>query len=149
MSDPRAGTERPYQIDDEWGRAVHASRTGRAAEFLAPHLQRGMRLIDCGCGPGSITVDLAQAVAPGIAIGIDFREDGDRCQADRRSSRWASMDRPGGDLGRLPYPRTVPASGVPGGCPPTENGLMGRINRLTSCGCDTVRQQIILFAGRR
>ena len=25
----------------------------------------------------------------------------------------------------------------------------GRINRLTSCGCDTVRQQIILFAGRR
>jgi ubiquinone/menaquinone biosynthesis C-methylase UbiE len=75
MSDPRAGTERPYQIDDEWGRAVHASRTSRAAEFLAPHLQRGMRLIDCECGPGSITVALAQAVAPGVAIGIDFRED--------------------------------------------------------------------------
>ena len=75
MSDPRVGTERPYQIDDEWGRAVHARRTGRAAEFLAPHLQRGMRLIDCGCGPGSITVDLAQAVAPGVAIGIDLRED--------------------------------------------------------------------------
>jgi ubiquinone/menaquinone biosynthesis C-methylase UbiE len=75
MSDPRAGTERPYQIDDEWGRAVHARRTGRAAEFLAPHLQRGMRLIDCGCGPGSITVALAQEVAPGVAIGIDFRED--------------------------------------------------------------------------
>ena len=75
MSDPRAGTERPYQIDDEWGRAVHARRTGRAAEFLAPHLQRGMRLIDCGCGPGSITVALAQAVAPGVAIGIDLRED--------------------------------------------------------------------------
>jgi ubiquinone/menaquinone biosynthesis C-methylase UbiE len=34
-----------------------------------------MRLIDCGCGPGSITVALAQAVAPGVAIGIDFRED--------------------------------------------------------------------------
>ena len=75
MSDPRAGTERPYQIDDEWGRAVHARRTGRAAEFLAPHLQRGMRLINCGCGPGSITVALAQAVAPCVAIGIDFRED--------------------------------------------------------------------------
>src|SRR6516164_3503493 len=60
MSDPRAGTERPYQIDEEWGRAVHARRTGRAVEFLAPHLQRGMRLIDCGCGPGSITVALAR-----------------------------------------------------------------------------------------
>jgi SAM-dependent methyltransferase len=34
-----------------------------------------MRLIDCGCGPGSITVDLAQAVAPGDAIGIDLREE--------------------------------------------------------------------------
>jgi SAM-dependent methyltransferase len=33
-----------------------------------------MRLIDCGCGPGSITVDLAQAVTPGEAIGIDLRE---------------------------------------------------------------------------
>jgi ubiquinone/menaquinone biosynthesis C-methylase UbiE len=34
-----------------------------------------MRLLDCGCGPGSITVDLAHAVAPGEAIGIDLRED--------------------------------------------------------------------------
>jgi ubiquinone/menaquinone biosynthesis C-methylase UbiE len=33
-----------------------------------------MRLIDCGCGPGSITVDLARTVAPGEAIGIDLRE---------------------------------------------------------------------------
>jgi SAM-dependent methyltransferase len=34
-----------------------------------------MRLIDCGCGPGSITVGLGRTVAPGEAIGIDFRED--------------------------------------------------------------------------
>jgi SAM-dependent methyltransferase len=34
-----------------------------------------MRLLDCGCGPGSITVDLARTVAPGEAIGIDLRED--------------------------------------------------------------------------
>ena len=75
MSDPRPGTERTYQIDDEWSRAVFARRTGEVAAFLAPHLRAGMRLIDCGCGPGSITVDLAQAVAPGEAIGIDLRGD--------------------------------------------------------------------------
>ena len=75
MSDRRPGTERPYQTDDEWSRAVLARRTGAAAAFLAPHLRRGMRLIDCGCGPGSITVDLARAVAPGEAIGIDLRDD--------------------------------------------------------------------------
>jgi hypothetical protein len=74
MSDP-PGTERPYRIDEAWSRAVHARRTGAVAAFLAPHLRGGMRLIDCGCGPGSITVDLAQAVAPGRAIGVDLRED--------------------------------------------------------------------------
>jgi ubiquinone/menaquinone biosynthesis C-methylase UbiE len=75
MSDLRVGTERPYQTDDAWSRAVFARRTGAAAAFLAPHLRRGMRLIDCGCGPGSITVDLARAVTPGEAIGIDLRAD--------------------------------------------------------------------------
>jgi SAM-dependent methyltransferase len=30
-----------------------------------------MRLLDAGCGPGSITLGLAQAVAPGEAVGID------------------------------------------------------------------------------
>ena len=75
MSDPRPGCERPYQTDDEWSRAVYARRTGQAAAFLAPHLRHGMRIIDCGCGPGSITVDLARAVAPGDAIGVDLRED--------------------------------------------------------------------------
>jgi ubiquinone/menaquinone biosynthesis C-methylase UbiE len=75
MSEPRPGTERPYQVDDEWSRAVFARHTGEAAAFLASHLREGMRLIDCGCGPGSITVDLARAVAPGEAIGIDLRED--------------------------------------------------------------------------
>ena len=75
MSDPRPGAERPYQIDQEWSRAVHARRTGGAGGFFAPQLRAGMRLIDCGCGPGSITVDLARAVAPGDAIGIDLRAD--------------------------------------------------------------------------
>jgi SAM-dependent methyltransferase len=74
MSDLRPGGERPYQIDDEWSRAVFARRTGAVALFLAPHLRAGMRLIDCGCGPGSITVDLAQIVAPGDVVGIDLRE---------------------------------------------------------------------------
>ena len=75
MSDPRPDTERPYKTDDAWSRAVFARRTGQVAAFLAPHLRAGMRLLDCGCGPGSITVDLAQAVAPGDTIGIDLRED--------------------------------------------------------------------------
>ena len=50
MSDPQPGTERPYQVDDAWSRAVFARRRGRGRVFLL-HLRPGMRLIDCGCGP--------------------------------------------------------------------------------------------------
>jgi ubiquinone/menaquinone biosynthesis C-methylase UbiE len=42
-----------------------------SARFFLPYLRAGMRVLDCGCGPGSITVGLAQAVTPGEAVGID------------------------------------------------------------------------------
>ena len=39
--------------------------------FVLPLLEPGMEVLDAGCGPGSITLDLAQAVLPGRVIGID------------------------------------------------------------------------------
>ena len=38
VPDPTPGTERPYQVDNEWSRAVFARRTGQVAAFLAPYL---------------------------------------------------------------------------------------------------------------
>ncbi|MPZ22714.1 MAG: methyltransferase domain-containing protein [Dehalococcoidia bacterium] len=50
----------------------HATRTAEeAAAFLLPRLEPGMRLLDFGCGPGTITAGLARAVAPGETIGIN------------------------------------------------------------------------------
>ncbi|MPZ99468.1 MAG: methyltransferase domain-containing protein [Dehalococcoidia bacterium] len=50
----------------------HARRTAeRDAAFLLPRLRPGMRLLDVGCGPGSITIGLARAVAPGETVGTD------------------------------------------------------------------------------
>ena len=47
-------------------------RTASAqAAFVLPYLREGMNLLDVGCGPGSITVGLAQAVAPGRVTGLD------------------------------------------------------------------------------
>ena len=52
---------------------AHARRTAeRNAAFLLPHLKPGMRLIDAGCGAGSITLGLATAIAPGETAGIDL-----------------------------------------------------------------------------
>lgn len=42
------------------------------AAFLLPHLRPGMRLLDFGSGPGSITVGLARVVAPGEVVGLDI-----------------------------------------------------------------------------
>jgi len=55
---------------------THVERlAGRIAErqgaFILPHLHPGMRLVDVGCGPGTITAGLARAVAPGEVLGID------------------------------------------------------------------------------
>lgn len=52
--------------------ADHAKRTAEvSAAFFIPFLQPGMRLLDLGCGPGTITSGLARHVAPGETIGID------------------------------------------------------------------------------
>jgi len=50
----------------------HLWRTAaNSAGYLLPHLRPGQRLLDAGCGPGTITVDLAARVAPGHVTGLD------------------------------------------------------------------------------
>ncbi|MCW5891193.1 MAG: methyltransferase domain-containing protein [bacterium] len=50
----------------------HVWRTAEnSAAYLLPHLRAGFDLLDVGCGPGTITVDLARRTAPGRTVGID------------------------------------------------------------------------------
>lgn len=52
--------------------ASHGARTAaNSARYLLPHLESGMSLLDVGCGPGTITLDLAEAVAPGRVTAIE------------------------------------------------------------------------------
>ena len=54
------------------GRPNYAKRSAESqAAFFLPHLRSGMELLDVGCGPGSITIGLAERVAPGRTIGFD------------------------------------------------------------------------------
>ena len=52
---------------------AHAVRTAaNSAGYLLPRLHAGMTILDVGCGPGSVTLDLAEAVAPeGSVTGVD------------------------------------------------------------------------------
>ena len=44
----------------------HRWRTAEnSAAYLLPHLAPGMSLLDIGCGPGTLTADLAARIAPG------------------------------------------------------------------------------------
>jgi len=40
--------------------------------FFLPYLAPGLSVLDCGCGPGTITRDIAAKIAPGRVTGLDF-----------------------------------------------------------------------------
>lgn len=73
MTRTNAGEDEFYSISNaEVQREyVGVRRAARWVAFFLPHLKPGMRVLDCGCGVGSITTDLAELVAPGQVIGID------------------------------------------------------------------------------
>lgn len=55
--------------------ASHGARTAAdSAAYLLPHLRDGDDVLDVGCGPGTITLDLAEAVGAGSVIGVDAVE---------------------------------------------------------------------------
>ncbi|WP_165919512.1 class I SAM-dependent methyltransferase [Promicromonospora sp. AC04] len=54
----------------------HRRRTAaNSAAFLLPHLLSDMTLLDVGCGPGTVTVDLAERLTQGSVVGVDASDD--------------------------------------------------------------------------
>lgn len=50
----------------------HRFRTAEnSARYLLPHLGPGMRVLDVGCGPGTLTADLAERIGNGEMVAMD------------------------------------------------------------------------------
>lgn len=55
---------------------AHGRRTAEeAAAFVRPWIRSDMRILDVGCGPGSITAGLARWVPEGEVVGVDAAAD--------------------------------------------------------------------------
>ena len=64
-----------HQSHDRSTTSAHSARTAEVeAAFLLPHLKPTHRILDIGCGPGSITRGLAKYVPQGRITGIDLSE---------------------------------------------------------------------------
>jgi SAM-dependent methyltransferase len=89
--------------------SVLRSHTWRTAEnsagYLLPHLRPGQSLLDVGCGPGTITADLALLVSPGEVVGIDAAtEVVEQARAHAAGLGVANLRFEAGDLFALEYP---------------------------------------------
>jgi len=74
--EPETGPMRAHRYVAGYSPATIQHYTRRTvacqAAFILTHLRSGMTLLDCGCGPGTITIGLAHTVAPGLVVGIDI-----------------------------------------------------------------------------
>ena len=75
-----------------------------SAAYLRPHLRAGLRLLDVGCGPGALTLDLARHVPNGEIVALDRAEDVlDEARRTLRESA-TPVRVMSGDVYQLPFP---------------------------------------------
>lgn len=84
----------------------HRARTAEnSAAYLLPHLQRGISLLDVGCGPGTITVDLAARIAPGRVTAVETTEAAlDLARAEAKERGQSNIDFVTADVHALIFP---------------------------------------------
>jgi ubiquinone/menaquinone biosynthesis C-methylase UbiE len=83
----------------------HTARTAEnSAAYLLGRLRPGQRLLDVGCGPGTLTVDLARRVAPGEVVAIDRAEDILAQAKEHAAGQGVAVTFQAGDVYRLGFP---------------------------------------------
>ena len=83
----------------------HSWRTAEnSAGYLLPYLKPSMTILDVGCGPGTITADLASRVPDGHATGLDVPAVLDTARANASARGVTNVTFTSGDAHALPFP---------------------------------------------
>jgi len=69
--DMESENDRAHGVTPHLSQDYATRRAERQAAYFLTYLRPGMNVLDVGCGPGTITLGVAQAVAPGRVTGID------------------------------------------------------------------------------
>ncbi|OAA55287.1 Methyltransferase type 11 [Niveomyces insectorum RCEF 264] len=106
MSLPK--TPKPVYTTDHSSSVLqtHSWRTvANSAGYLAPHVKDNMTILDVGCGPGSITVDLARLVPHGHVTGVEYVPDPlEGARAFAASQNITNVSFQVADIHALPFP---------------------------------------------
>lgn len=74
-----------------------------SAAYLTPHLRGGIDVLDVGCGPGTITVDIARLVAPGRVVGLDRSDEVVAEAREAAAAAGVTVETEVGDVYRLEH----------------------------------------------
>jgi SAM-dependent methyltransferase len=101
--------ERPHTYTHGHHESVlraHQRRTAEdSAAYLLPYLEPGLSVLDIGCGPGTITADLAARVAPGSVMAVDqFADVLNAARAEVRRRNLSNISFATADVHKLDFP---------------------------------------------
>jgi hypothetical protein len=139
----------------------HRWRTAEnSAAYLLPHLAPDARVLDVGCGPGTITADLADRVPRGRVTGIDAAAEiieqareaaGQRANLDFATADVYALDYPDDTFDVVRRPRNwsgSPTAGAPG--PPARTaGSSSRTARSSAGWADPRLDQLLCMTSAR
>ena len=75
MDEPLSATpDYTMGFSDEFMESLRRYTAEASAAHLLPYLRPGLRVLDFGCGPGTISVGLAKVIDPGELHGVDMEE---------------------------------------------------------------------------
>jgi SAM-dependent methyltransferase len=92
--------------DNVWDTMMRRRTALKEAAFVLPFLEGGMSLVDVGCGQGTITLDLAELVSPGIVKGFDPQEEHIARARSLADAKGLAIDFEVGDIYDPPFERS-------------------------------------------